>query len=188
MKIPIRNKDKQLTIPLRIALGFIMLGVIFKVIHYPGSIFLLFAGYFSIIILYPIRFALKQPKAFVDYIKLTYIISSFIYFVFALLRPEITETVVIETITKYAFKIISGLSIVVWFVLEGFTYFSDDEDVEIDYWSNGIYGFALALVLLGSGFKLMHFPYSFELLVVGFAVGVFWVFKDFSFNDKSDTD
>jgi len=76
-----RNGTFHKTIFLKIALiisSVIIIGILFKIMHWPGSNIMLTLGFSSMIVNYGIRYAKKTTKSRLDYLKLLWVASSFI--------------------------------------------------------------------------------------------------------------
>lgn len=59
--------------------AIIIVGILFKIMHWPGLLVLLGLGYVGVIVTYGIRFILKKNKFRQDYLRLLLVISIFIY-------------------------------------------------------------------------------------------------------------
>jgi len=158
----INIKDKKLRKPLRLLISLLIIGMLFKIIHWPYSSILIISAFSGIAVLYPIRFKNKTNKALLDYIKLVLVISWVLNSLFTLYHLPY----------GLLFKIITPIAFISWFAMEGLYYFSANglKPIPLKYY--GIYVITGLLLLLGLAFKIMHWPYSTLLLILGFSLSV----------------
>jgi len=150
-----------LTFPLRVAVVILIIGALFKVMHWPYSQKLMFIGGIAIGVLYVLRFLYKKSKQRLDYIKLAIVllwVLSYLVKAFHLYNiPYIIEICI--------------LVLFIWWLIEdGFNYFKRRKFkkrglVKIVYYL--LFGFASAGIIFGSLFKIQHWPYGSELFVLG---------------------
>lgn len=166
------SDKKILTIPLRISMCVILVGFIFKILHWAMASTLVTLGFISILVLYAIRFWKKPKKTFLAYNKL--ILISF-WAINGLIQifhlPFVLYT-----------QIILVLSLVVWAILEGTAYFSKETkskkiNVRSIIW-NLIMVFGSLAIITGGFLKLLEWDYAFHLLTLGVFLITIYVFKD----------
>lgn len=135
-----------------------IIAVLFRLMHWPNSMYLFLIGLGGIFILYPIRFYLKKDKVVLDYIKLIFVeLFCFTRFI------KIHHLLKIDTL-----EIITDIIGIIWILFEIFNFINNikPEYKPILPKFNFNYIFAL-IILLGAIFKLMHWPYANILLVIG---------------------
>lgn len=163
---------KKLNLPLRICVSILLLGGLFKIMHWPNSSNLLLIAICSIMVLYPIRFFLKKEKETMDYIKLGII----------LLWCLSNFTRVIHV---YQFPVLLNIALLLlfgwWFINEGTAYFTN-QNLKL----NGIYKtvyvavtvIIFGCILFGCLFKIQHWPYGNLLFTVGIFLASIFVIVD----------
>lgn len=168
-----KQATKILTLPLRAALVILLYGALFKVMHWPYAQTLMLYGSIAILILYSIRFLFKKEKQRLDFIKLGLVliwVFSYIINVFHLLNmPYVLEIVLL------------GL-FVWWFIEEGLTYFIRRKLVDngfIKFFYYGLSITSLALIIIGSLFKVQHWPYGSIMFTFGILLLSFMLVVDY---------
>lgn len=166
------SEKKILALPLKIAVAIIIVGSLFVIQHWPYGRVIVASGFFSVFILYPIRFYAKTEKKFNDYVKLIFVCFWSLNGIFTILHLPY----------KIIFQSISSAAFVVWVCTEGVFYFRDNKSrTNISLISSLIFGLATIFVLIGVAFNIMHWPGAGVLLGVGMLLGIIWVFKDLLF-------
>lgn len=144
---------------LRLSIPFIILGALFKLMHWPFSGTLITIGFGMIVILYPIRFYLKPQKRLIDYVKLILLIS---YPINAYLR-------LFHLPTPYLLPIISFGAFILWIALELFDLYSNRKQIDsLKIFPFGILSVINLFLFMGAFYKLMHYPYANAILITGF--------------------
>ncbi|WP_299121296.1 hypothetical protein [uncultured Winogradskyella sp.] len=152
---------KILTLPLRLALVILIIGALFKVMHWPYSKELMFFSGISIGLMYIIRFLNKKSKITLDYVKLglvTLWVISYLINVFHLYS------------IPYVIEICLIVLFIWWFAEEGIFYFKNRKFkkkglVKVIYYTLLLIG--LTAFLFGLLFKIQHWPYGSLLFVLG---------------------
>lgn len=166
------SDKKILSIPLRISMCFILLGFIFKMLHWQLASTLLTLGFISILVLYAFRFWKKPKKTFMAYNKL--ILISF-WAINGLIQ-------IFQLPFALYTQIILVLSLILWAVLEGTTYFSKENknkklNTAIIVW-NLIMVLGSLAIISGGFLMLLELDYSLPLLTLGVFMITIYVFKD----------
>ena len=152
---------KILALPIRIALVLLLLGSLFSIMKWPFSKELIAIGGISIAILYGFRFAYKNIKDQLDYIKLALIIL----WVFKNLSKVFHlgyDLIIVELLLTLLF--------IWWLIEEGFSYFRARRFrgkgvLKISYFI--IASLAFFGVSFGLLFNIQHWPYGSDLLALG---------------------
>ncbi|WP_397364161.1 hypothetical protein [Olleya sp. R77988] len=154
-------QQKKFSLLLRVCVSVVLIGALFKIMHWPYSSPLIITPIIGILIVYPIRFFLKSKKDSMDYIKLAMVILWCLIYgirVFHLYSPPIV------------FNIILALLFGWWFINQGTDYITirklkTNKTVQFMYYL--VVVFSIACVFLGAIFKIQHWPYSNILMTLG---------------------
>ena len=166
------NNKKILSIPLRVSMFFILVGFLFKMLHWPLASTILTVAFISILILYAIRFLKKQTKTFLAYNKL--ILISFwsingLVQIFHLPFTVYTQSILV-------------LSLLLWSILEGTTYFSQEKNNKKFNAGLVIWNLIMVLgsmaIMSGGFFMLLEWDYALPLLTIGVFLITIYIFKD----------
>ena len=173
-----RHASKKMAIPLLICFFVFVLGKVFVVMHFPGAGILTIISVLGIGIFYFIRFLAKKEKHPVDYVKLGialfFALQGGNFISGGILLPLFGYNDKIELIVLYS----TWSMLFAWFVMEGFTYLSEELDPEINYFSNFLFAFAFLCVIVGAYLRFEQNVYAFHLIILGLIVGLFWTFYD----------
>ncbi|MBL8002074.1 MAG: hypothetical protein JNL05_08950 [Flavobacteriales bacterium] len=161
---------KRFTTPLRAAIGTVLMGVLFKLQHWPGAAALMQTGVLGIVVLYPLRYAAKRPKAFLDHVKLG----------LALTWP----TSWLMQVQHWPYAQPLGLAAaafgLVWITQAGVAEFWNDKERRSPGWSSIVlFTLGLVLVIAGTLFRIQHWPYATVLLLAGLACCGLWAVVEF---------
>ncbi|MEJ1221749.1 hypothetical protein [Sediminicola sp. 1XM1-17] len=163
---------KILTLPLRISMCVILVGFIFKVLHWQLASTLLTLGFVSILVLYALRFWNKPQKTFLAYNKL--ILISF-WTINGLIQMYHLPFALYT-------QIILVISLILWAVLEGTAYFSKENKSKTLNTSLIIWNLIMVLgsmaIISGGFFMLLEWDYALALLTLGVFLITIYVFKD----------
>ena len=69
-----KNSDKALKTPIRVALATLLGGMLMRILHIPYAQVVIFLSFLAIGILYTIRFSKKEDKKPVAYIKMVLVL------------------------------------------------------------------------------------------------------------------
>lgn len=158
-----KPRKKALTLPLRIALSSVILGLLFKLHHWPYGNEIILIACIALAILYSVRFALKKAKVVLDYVKLLLIVLWIFNYI-----TKTLHIINFNSIFNFIVLILLGY----WFINEGTTYFSknrklkDIKDLKTGYYVAWI--ITIIPLVLGILFRIQHWPYGALLTTVGF--------------------
>ncbi|QCX00088.1 hypothetical protein FGM00_08215 [Aggregatimonas sangjinii] len=174
---------KILKAPLRISVALLLLGMMARIMEWPFAAQVVIAGFFAIGILYSIRFWNKQPKLFIDYVKLVLIVFWTANGLFRMMNFEYT----------LVFQIITGAAFVTWFIMEGTAYFMDDDrrakNSTLQIWWNIAMVMGTLSIIGGSLMTILQWEYATPLLVMGIIVVALYILKDlFSTSEVKEKD
>ncbi|MEB8345281.1 hypothetical protein OO010_04440 [Flavobacteriaceae bacterium KMM 6898] len=163
---------KILSVPLRVSMCFILMGFIFKMLHWPLAATILTLAFVSILVLYAIRFWKKPEKSFLTYNKL--ILISF-WTINGLIQ-------IFHLPFALYTQIILVLSLILWVILEGTAYFSKEKknkklNTKLIIW-NLIMVLGSVAIMSGGFFMLLEWDYALPLLTLGVFLITIYVFKD----------
>lgn len=163
-----KGYNKILTIPLKLLIAIILIGILFKLQHYQGAGIILTIGLMGFPALYTFRFAWKSSKRFKDFIKLVLVISLALGSYFKLMHYPYADYLLT----------VREVSLLIWLVLEGVDYFYFNK---WDYPGLKVSGFPLlsaSVIVAGLIFKLQHAQLASILLIIGFIGVATWFAKD----------
>jgi len=174
-----KTSKKILTLPLRIALITLIIGALFKIMHWPYSKELMFIGGISIGVLYIIRFFYTRPKSKIDFVKLAIVllwVYSYLIKVFHLNNMP------------YVIEICLVVLLIWWFVEDGLLYFKSRKFKKKGMVKKVYYALVLLtifLLLFGILFKLQHWPFGSELFILGILILSLILILDYYLIEKS---
>lgn len=166
------SDKKILTIPLRVSMCFILVGFIFKILHWQLATTILTLAFASILVLYALRFWKKTKKNFLAYNKL--ILISF-WAINGLIQ-------IFHLPLALYTQIILVFSLILWAILEGTAYFSKENknkklNTSLIIW-NSIMVLGSLAILSGGFLMLMEWDYALALLTIGVFLITIYIFKD----------
>jgi len=166
------STKKILKAPLRISVALLLLGIIARIMEWPNAAQIVITAFVAIGVLYTIRFWKKQPKLFVDYVKLVLIVFSTANGLFEMMNFSYT----------IFFQIIIGAAFVTWFVMEGTAYFMDDDrkakNTTLQIWWNIAMVMGTLSIIVGSLMKILQWEFATPLLFMGILVVALYILKD----------
>ncbi len=168
MKISAENWFK---FAVRISIGFLIIGAMFKIMHWPAANVIVIGSLLSIGLFSAARFIAIKTKVALDYIRLMLAESFVINAIFGFLH--------------WPYKVIPWtllfISFILWIWFDGFAFSQNKTPKEkipdVILIIGGI------LVVFGVIFKIMHWPYAGIMLLIGF-VGVTTSYFLGAFRDK----
>lgn len=167
--------DKKYVWALRAFFSLFFLSALMQIMHWPFVDEIRMIASLIIVVFYPLRFAKKTSKNWLDYIKLLLAIS----FIFNLLSLKSFENIQL---------FIQSTLFMIWFFNEGFFYFSyqtifhkkerssqdildvEDRDIQKSTFLplvDTAFILCIAISVAGALFRIMHWPYSAYLLIIG---------------------
>jgi len=175
------STKKILKAPLRVSVAILLLGIIGRIMEWPYAAQIVITAFVAIGILYTIRFWKKQPKLFVDYVKLVLIVFATADGLFEMMNFPYT----------IVFQIITGAAFVTWFVMEGTAYFMDDDrrakNSTLQIWWNIAMVMGTLSIIIGSLMKILQWEFATPLLFMGIVVVALYIVKDlFASTEEKD--
>ncbi|MFD0963688.1 hypothetical protein [Pseudofulvibacter geojedonensis] len=171
---------KAIKVLSRLSLIPLIIALIFKSMHWPGSLFLLIASAFLLMLFYGIKFFKTKEKSTSEYFKIATIVGFTIYvFIDVVLDFNILGL-------NHLYKILLLAYLVVKFQYEG-TSTKQNILATIFFW------FGALLLVGGSFLKLMHWPGGNAFLILSAMIGILWVIaslfnKDYNTLPKNEID
>lgn len=173
---------KILTMPLRLSLVILLLGMLMKILEWPFASQIMLISFAIIGTLYFIRFFKKPSRLFLDYVKMVLVFFWTTNGVFRIM--DFPYTII--------FQVIIGASFITWFILEGTAYFLDDDkgiknSIRQLIWNFVMVGGTLAIIA-GSLLKILNWEYATHLLVLGIVIVTGYILKDAFTTDRLNKD
>jgi len=144
----------------RLSIAIVLLGALLKIMHWPYAAMALTVGTFGVIFFYTLRFILKSDKKLIDVVKFIFILSW-------ACRP-ILEFPKHPELTLWVQRILGLLLInssVYILLLKPSTFIPNPKKNKF---SQALFATCGMTILLGSLFKIMHWPLAGVLLSIGF--------------------
>jgi hypothetical protein len=163
---------KILGIPLKISLGVLLLGFIFKLLQWPFSFPLMVVSFITIPILYSVRFWRFPQKKFLDYVKMVMVTAWSVNGLFRLF--QLPQTIL--------FQILILTCLIIWIIMEGASYFMEERGhkknpYHLFIW-NGLMVVGIISIIAGGISKLLDWEYSLFPLLFGMLLIILYVMKD----------
>lgn len=163
---------KILTTPLRIAISFLLLGILSRILHAPFATEIIVSAFVTIGLLYPFRFWKKPDKQFLDYTKLVLVVFWATNGIFRAL----------DFTYSLFFQIIIALSFLIWIILEGTAYFLDEDRKTKNTRTQVLWNCAMVIgtlaIIAGSLLNLLAWQFAIPLMVLGIIIIVAYILKD----------
>jgi len=171
----VTQQKKILTSFIKIEISILIIGVLFKIMHWPYASLLLLSSFGSIMILYVIRFLYKSPKVFLDFIKVSFVLSWAIHgILFICILPYKLPFAMIAIISFF-------MGIVVMINTDHLEKFDKSR---VNTKTQSIYpligSFAAIFIAIGFLFKMFHFPGTTILILAGIVCCIAWGFISLS--------
>ncbi len=149
------NKEvKILTSPIRISIAVLIIGILFKIMHWPYGNIIITVAFSSISILYIFRFLNKTNKKWLDYAKLLLVVSFSIRGIFVILHLPFKDVL----------NIVALIAVIGWLALGGYKDYYGSKTKSL--WQNMV-GIGAVVIFVGALFKIMHWPGASIMLVFG---------------------
>jgi len=164
--------NKVLKTPLRLTITSLLIGMLLRILNWPYGFEIMFVSFCTLVLMYAYRFYKKEPKKTVDYIKMLLVIGWSTNGLLNLL--DYPDTLL--------FQLLTGVTFVVWFVMEGTAYFMQ-EDRRINntlgtiLWNIALVVGALAIIA-GSLLNVLEWRFAVPLLSVGISIIAAYIAKD----------
>ncbi len=167
---------------LSVSIAILIIGVLFKIMHWPFSGIMILASLISILILNLIRFILNKEKTVLSYLKLIFILS----WIF-----NSTTIFYIPWYEQPLYKMLAWGSLIAWlitYMYESIFAKGEDERPLADRISDLIIFIASVVVAIGVIFKILHWPKAGLFLVGGLSTALVWFLYDtFIKSSKNNT-
>ncbi len=167
-----RPSKKVLTLPLRTLSIALLIGVAMKILAWPMATEIMFFSFSTVGLLYGYRFWKKPTKQFMDYNKLLMVSFWAVNGIFNLMDLPYT----------LFFQAIIAISFILWFVLEGATYFINGDQKSKNKSLQLLWNLAMVLgtlaIISGSLLKILNWEYAIPLLAMGIAIVCAYIFRD----------
>ena len=166
------NSKKVLKLPIRISLAVILFGIISKLLEWSFAKELLLVGFTCLSAFYALRYIKKAEKKFIDTTKFVLVLSWSINGVLQVLDLPFT----------LFSQILTAITFIIWFVLEGTAYFLDDDrnaknSLSQIIW-NGVLIIGSLVVISGGIMQFLEWDYSIHLLSLGITLIGAYILKD----------
>ena len=155
------ESKKILTLPIRLALVLLIIGALFKIMHWPYSLILIFTAVVTLVLLYIIRFLNKKSRNKLDYVKLGIVVLwSIGYF---LKVSHVFKH-------RYILDIVVAILFLYWFCNDNPYYlihrkFKKRGIIKVVYQILKV--FTILSLIFGVLFKIQHWPYGSILFTQG---------------------
>lgn len=147
---------------LRLSIAIIILGALFKIMHWPYGWVAIAIGAFGIGVNYCIIFVRKKPKSLLDYTQLFLLLSFFVHYTLRVFHLSYA----------YIFTTITQLFLVLFIILYLKDTLFTDRKIEVNHDESSkknksktiiylLYGIAITSILIGSLFKILHWGFGF---------------------------
>ena len=173
------NSKKAFKNPIRAALSMLLIGMLMSVIQWPYSRGIIFTSFAAILILYALRFSKKPSKKSLDFIKMALVLF---WTTNGLLR-------ILDFPYTLIFQIGTGLTFIIWFVMEGTSYFMDKDRKSQNSMADVIWNFIMVIgvltIILGGLMHLLSWDHSIPTLTIGLTIVTSFILKDIFSSQKS---
>ncbi|MFS4455636.1 hypothetical protein [Maribacter sp. 2304DJ31-5] len=163
---------KVLKTPIRIALIVLLCGMIMRTLNLPYTAGIIFTAFLTIGILYGIRFAKKEDKRPVAYIKMVLVLF---WTTNGLLR-------ILDFPYTLFFQIGTAITFIMWFAMEGTAYFMDEErrakNSFIEVFWNFVMVIGVLTIISGGLMHLVDWEYATSTLTIGLTIVTTYILKD----------
>ncbi|NHN24312.1 hypothetical protein FIA58_001380 [Flavobacterium jejuense] len=123
---------------IRLSFPIIIIGILFKIMHWPYSRILMTIGFGLIVLLYPIRYYFKKNKRLIDHVKLVLVICLPIhYYVNVFHSPSF-----------FLLPIISFGAFIFWLILELYDIYLNNNNKSLKVFPFGILSVIIIFILV----------------------------------------
>lgn len=163
---------KHFSTPLRILMVLLLVGMIFKIMTWPFAKVIMLTSFVGIVVLYGMRFWKKTEKKHVDFVKLILVVFWTTNGILEILNFPYT----------LFFQVVTAVTFVLWFVMEGTAYFMDEERRAKNSNSHILWNCIMVIgtlgIIAGSLLKILNWEYSMHLLALGIIMVAAYILKD----------
>ena len=172
--------NKTLKTPLRVALACLIVGMLTRIVHWPYAGGIILVSFLAILVLYSVRFAKKNPKKPVDFIKMVLVLF---WTTNGLLR-------ILDFPYTGLFQIGTALSFILWFAMEGTAYFMDQDRKSTNSIIEIVWNFAMVLgvltIIAGGLMQLLKWEFAIPTLTTGLTIVTAYILKDIFNSEKKE--
>lgn len=166
------NTIKTLKTPIRITIATLLVGMLSRVLNWPYAFEIIFVSFFSLAVLYSFRFYKKENKQTVDYVKIALVLSWTTNGIMKVLDFPYT----------LFFQIVTGITFVTWFIMEGTAYFMDEDRKGKNSITQILWNIAMVIgtlaIIAGSLLNVLDWEYAIPLLSLGIMIIMSYILKD----------
>ncbi|WP_291868727.1 hypothetical protein [Maribacter sp.] len=166
------NTKKILKTPIRITIAALLVGMLSRILNWPYAFEIVLASFFSLGLLYAFRFHKKENKQTVDYVKMMLVLFWTTNGILNLLDFPYT----------LFFQIITGITFVTWFIMEGTAYFMDEDRRVKNSLTQILWNVAMVIgtlaIIAGSLLNILDWQFAIPLLSAGIAIIASYILKD----------
>ena len=156
------SAKKILTFPIRIVLLILVYGMLFLIMDWPYANQLLLIGSVLLAFLYSIRFLYKKDKKRIDIVKLGFVL---VWVVNLILKTYHMVFI------AYGLELLLFILFVWWLIEDGFKLVARRKLVNngfVKFFYYGLCILTIALIVIGTLLRIMHWPYGALILTLGF--------------------
>ena len=166
------DSTKTLKTPIRIALVTLLCGMLMRILNWPYTEGVIFISFFTIGILYAIRFSRKENKQPVAYIKMALVLFWTTNGMLKIL--DFPYTII--------FQIGTAITFIGWFAMEGTAYFMDEDRKAKNSMIEVIWNISMVVgvltIICGSLMHLLTWEFAIPTLTVGLTLVTAYILKD----------
>lgn len=163
---------KTLKTQLRASVCTLLIGMVARALHWPYAAGIIFSSFAAILILYAIRFSKKSEKKSLDIIKMTLVLF---WTSNGLLR-------ILDFQYTIIFQIGTALTFILWFAMEGTSYFMDSDlktkNKTTDVIWNMVMVVGVLTIIVGGLMHLLSWDYATITLTTGLCIVTTYILKD----------
>ncbi len=176
---------KALSTTLNVLIGIfvatLLIGIVFKIMHWPGSGSMLITSKIAIGILYVARFWLEDKRSLIEYLK--------VGLVAIWASAGIIELFIEDPRDRLPFNAIAWGALIAWALTLGFEYLFQSKESQAklttpERVANRIYVLGAVTIIAGLCMTVLHLPTGAIVLAVGLSFGIIWIITQM--NKKED--
>ena len=157
-------QPKRFGLLLRVCISVLLMGALFKIMHWPYATIVMLVSISGILLLYPLKFWFIREKSTMEYVKLALVVLWCLNY--------LTKVLHLYQLPLF-FNIVLVLLFIWWFINEGetalnFRNIKIKGVLKIFYMAIAI--IAIGCIVLGALFKIQHWSYSNLLFVIGMTI------------------
>lgn len=166
------NSKKAFKVPIWATLATLVTGMLMRAFHWPYATVVIFISFVAILVFYALRFSRKSEKKPIDYMKMALVLFFATNGILKILDfPYILF-----------FQIVTALTFVAYFVMDGTAYFMNNDinikDNLTNIICNALMAIGVLTLILGGFMHLLGFDYSIPILTFGLTIITSLILKD----------